>query len=538
MEPLILCWWGNELRLIFSSGEVHLHSLAENTHPSASIISHLMSEKHKTKVVRIIYYSDKLTLNSIKNLKIPVSKIHVSKSKRSRLESKLSSQYPILAQSSCIWSLTYDLRLSNNFSSLAIINDPELILLSRELKKLGYTIEGIWPLPFLMHTLPNKQNQETGSFCIACTDKQLLITTTSASGDWKCDNIPIHANDSVTLSGLKNARLRFEEESTPSGWLATDTSSEHNPYIYNCRELGLNEIMLSHVLYNTRHLSAYSWGNMYFEGIASHSFLSLRTLSLVLLLGLAAYGIYVWRSSILQKNLRLEINKKEAIATELLSKETHAKELKSREEITLRDYTLLQSEPQTIDTILNSIAEACSHNYTIQSLHILNDTIQITLELNDPTLSRGKLTDLCATLNSNQAQWSFSAQANQESISKIRGYRIQTQTQAPAISEAKVQELLLHLHALATFNKSFSLLQSRWSITSHKLDSYGTFLVHHIDLNLIDTHIDSWSTILSDIHELSLTPHLTCNELHLSLDPDNPGFFKEAWIRLTARTTL
>ena len=538
MEPLILCWWGNELRLVFSSGEVHLHSLAETTHPSATIISHLKSEKYKTKLVRIIYHTDKLTLNSIKNLKIPVSKIHASKSRRTRLESKLSTQYPMLSLSTCIWSLTYDLRISNNFSSLAIINDPELILLCKELTKLGHTIEGIWPLPFLMHALPNKQNQDTGSFCIACTDKQLLITTTSATGDWKCDNIPIHANDSVTLSGLKNARLRFDEESPPCGWLATDTSSEHNPYIYNCRDLGLNEIMLSHVLYNTRHLSSYSWGNMYFEGINSYGFLTFRTLSLILLLSLSTYGIYFWRSSILQKSQLLEKSKKEAIATELLSKETHAKELKSREEITIRDYNLLQTEPQTIDKVLNNIAEACSHTYTIQSLYIVNDTIQITLELNDPTISRGKLTDLCTTLNSNQAQWSFSAQPNQETITKIRGFRIQTQTQPPAISEAKVHELILHLNSLSVFNKSFSALQTRWSMTSHKLDSYGTFLVHHIDLNLIDTHIDSWSAILSDIHELSLTPHLTCNEIHLSLDPDNPGFFKEAWIRLTARTTL
>jgi len=537
MEPLILCWWGNELRLVFSSGEVHHHSLAENSKSSDSILSHLINEKPKNKSVRIIYYSDKLSLNSIKELRLPVVKDKASKRKRTDLELKLRNHFPALAQSTCLWSLTYNLRLSNHFSSLALINDPDLIELIKGLKKIGYSIEGVWPLPFLMHALPKKQNEDAGSFCIACTDKQLLITTTSISGDWKCDNIPIHLNNSVTLSGLQNARLRFEEEMPPSGWLATDQSSEHNPYIYHCRDLGLNEIMLSHVLYNTRHLSVSAWENTCFENINRSSIFTLRTVLLLLTTSIIIAGIYFEKAAILEKNLRLEKTKKEAFETEQISKENHAKEMKTKDEILTRDYNLLINESQAVDKGLIAIAESCINKYTIESLHIVNDSIQMILNSNESSAPRAKLTDLCSSLNSSQNQWSFSVQPNQDTALRIKGYHSQSQITLPTNIESKVNELLLHLNSVNSFNKIFSEIQSHWTINSHKKDSYSTFVVQHIDLYLIDTHVDSWPTILNDIHSLSLIPNLSLNEVHLTLDLENPSFFKEAWIRLTARTT-
>jgi hypothetical protein len=538
MDPLILSWWGSEFRIVYPSGEIRISNFDEAKDPVSAIVLLLETEKNEFKKIRIVYFSDKLILNSIKHLQIPIPIGADSKRKRSKLKGLLLTHYPQLSHADSSWSLTYDLRISPYFTSLAIIKNSHLTSLCKQLITLGYFIEGVWPMPFLMHASHTKLSHESGSLCVACTDENLMITTVSLSGDWQCDNYDAKSNESITLTGLRNARLRFEDEANPGGWVATDSSSEKNPLIYHCKELGLSNLMLSHMFYSLRYIPVKSWENMYTNLATDQSDgLSLKTINIFTVLIVTCLGTYLWYHSITVRNSLIEKNKAHAIEDESISKEKFARDVKTRMEIIIHDFKLSLVEPELVHTLFSQIGLTLSKRISITKLYYKNNIIVIESDTKEKLKSKHSGAELCQLLNTATTKWSFSVEqdSTQDTALKLIGARLKIYVKESDITDSKFQELKEKLPKSDDLNQLLKSLAEHWSLSIDESDSFTDFKIQHISLNYINPQIDDWSNVVLTLKTLSTLNRLTIDEVLLVRDRDNPGLFKEARIKLSSR---
>ena len=541
MQPLILCWWNLELRLVYPSGEVHSHLIDESSEPTSDILTFLGSEASEIKRIRIIYNSEHLGLYSLKHLEIPVPEGRNSKRKRSKLKRLLLMHYPQLSNEDNYWSLTYDFKRNPNYASLAITTDSNLKLLCKNLLALGYFIEGMWPLPFLMNTSQSKLSHEIGSLCVACTDKNFLITTVSPSGDWQCDNFATSADESITLSGLRNARLRFDDEAAPQGWIATDSSSEKNPLTYYCRELGLNNIMLSQVLHKSLFLPEQGWENMNSENISRKKFSYTNVyLPITAALLIATSALYFWYNSKTEKNRIDEKFKLQVLERQALSKQKEAVEIKIKSESVNRDYNLIFTEPQGIDTLLTSISQTFNPPISLKSLYLRDNIIYLESAALERNEFKIQASELCHSLNEQSVNWNFlvEPETTKKTSVSFKGSRLKTYMKPLDVTDLNLQELQQSLINSNALNLNLSNLATHWRTLSHTINTYTLFQIHKLELSYNQPRIEDWSKITQDIHTVLLMHNTMIDELLLTADTENPNLFKEVRINFSTRTKL
>ncbi len=549
MESPILCWWGDEIRLIDPCDACTARVLANPGDPLPEILQAAAGCKSAGRV-RIVYQPDALEVHEIGLAGIPLNPRRADGFGRKRVRRLLAREFAAIAEADTVWCLCPGDTAAG--AVLYLERDSLLPKIVEGLARNGMRTEGAWPLPVLAERAPSP-GSGPGSLSIVATAGRSIVACVSAAGDRGVDLHTRGDAPEAAAASLRSALARFDECEHPPGWLAVEEGPKAASLRSAAAGLGLTEISVAGLLARARLLSPGGWADLLPERpwwmrprakrrlIAGAAILALLTPALCLHIAAA------------RKGARLALRQKEEAA--LLHMRAEAGERQTRTErirALLVSQAELATERPVLGDFLPALAAAFPKSAVLGEIAISDGQITLSGRICDRGVrTADAAARLCSELAPSGAQWSlrsdppasggfdFVLRGSFERHQKGSDEKPAASEDTPLAlerSEAGFAQACSRLPTGASFEEKLTGLGRRgWIAAGPRVYRRNGYELRNYILRFANPRLGDWPEIVVSIRLLCDEPGLTIERLFLTAAPDGAAVFIRAELALTVR---
>jgi hypothetical protein len=546
MDSPVLCWWGEEVRIVDPSDVCHAQVLASPRDPVPEIIRAAADRCRDAGFLRIVYQPDSLEVHEVGLAGLSLRPGRTGGSERKRLRPILAREFPALAEPGTAWCLAPG---GAGGGVLYLERNSPLPGIVEALARNGLRTEGAWPLPALAECGP----AAGGSLLVAAAADRSIVACVSAAGDRSAD---LHVRGDTleaAAASLRNALARFDEAERPPGWLALDEGPAAAALRSAAAGIGLKEISVAGLLGRARLLPPGGWpdllpANPWWRQSRARPPLIAAAIA-VLLLGSALSA----RVAAARKDARLHLRREEEAAR--IQVQAEAGERKTRAErlrtLDTASVELKAARPALGDFLL-ALAASVPKSAVLDELALDEGRITVRGRICDRSVRPGDAAaKLCADLAPSGAAWVLRPgplpSGGSDFVLKGSFEPRPAAPEPPAAAPGDTRESLARgeagfaaacarLPSAGSFGECLdSLGRKGWTAVGFTADRRSGYELRHASLRYANPRLSDWPQIVSSIGILCDEPGLTIDRFFLTAAPDGAAVFVRAELALTAR---
>ena len=545
MESPVLCWWGDEIRIIDPGDACSARVLAMPGDPLPEILRAAAGCKSAGRV-RIVYQPDALEVHEIGLAGIPLNPRRADGPGRRRVRRLLAREFAAIAEPDAVWCLCP----GDAGAVLYLERDSLLPKIVEGLARNGLRTEGAWPLPVLAERAPSPGS---GSLSLVATTGRAIVACVSAAGDRGVDLHNRGDAPEAAAASLRSALARFDESEHPQGWLAVEEGPKAAALRSAAAGLGLTEISVAGLLARARLLSPGGWADLLPERpwwmrpcakrrlIAGAAVLAVLTPALCVHIAAARRGA------------RLALRQREEAAflhmrAEAGERETRAERLR---ELLASEAELATERPALGDFLL-ALASSFPRSAVLGEIAVSDGQITLSGRFCDRSVrTADAAARLCSDLAPSGAQWSLrsdpassggfdfvlrgSLERHQNGVEKKPPAAGDT-PQALEQNETGFEQARSRLSTGASFEETLTALgRQGWTAAGRGVDRRNGYELRSYVLRFANPRLGDWPGIVASVRLICDQPGLTIERLFLTAAPDGAAVFIRAELALTVR---
>ena len=551
MESFVLCWWGDEVRIIDAFNVCSVHVLAERNDPVPEILQAVAAEFRGGRRVRIVYQPDALEAHEVGLAGLSLRPGRSGSAERNRLRPLLVREFAALSEPGTVWCLAPG---GAGGAVLYLERNSPLPRIVEGLASGGVVAEGAWPLPALADcTPPGGAGARGGSLSVASAAGRAMVACVNPAGDRSVD---LHAHGDIVegaMASLRNALARFDEGERPAGWLAVDEGPAAAALRSATADLGLTEVSIAGLLARVRLLAPGGWPDLLPASLWWRQSKVLRRLipaAVVVLLLASAICI---RTSAARKEALLLRQRRDEEATLV-----HVRAEAGRRETRTERIRALASAAADLKTarasqgdFLLALASSISRSSVLSEVAVDDGRITLCGRVCDHSLRCGEVAaKLCADLAPPGVPWALRPDPLPSGGSDffLRGsFDPRPAAQEPSTAAEDTPDALARseegfaaacarLSAAGSFEERLGALCRRgWTASEPATDRRNGYELRHYSLRRANPRLGDWPEIVASVRILCDEPGLTIDRLLLTAAPDGAAVFIRAELGLTVR---
>ena len=552
MESPVLCWWGDEIRIIDPCDASTARVLAKPGDPLPEILQAAAGCKGSGRV-RIVYQPDALEVHEIGLAGIPLNPRRADGPGRKRVRRLLAREFAALAEPNAVWCLCPG--DTGSGAVLYLERDSLLPKIVEGLARIGLCVEGAWPLPVLADRPPSP-SAGPGCLSLVATAGRAIVACVSAAGDRGVDLHNRGDAPEAAAASLRSALARFDESQHPPGWLAVEESPRAAALRSAAAGLGLTEISVAGLLARARLLSPGGWADLlpgrpwWMRPRARRRLIAGAAILAMLTSALCAHIAGA------RKSARLALRQREEAA--LLHVRAEAGERQTRTErikALLASEAELATERPVLGDFLPALAASFPRSAVLGEIAMSDGQITLLGRICDRSVrTADAAARLCSDLAPSGAQWTLRSDPLPSGGFDfvLRGSverRPKSAEEKPAASgdtpqalernETGFAQACSRLPTDASFQQMLAALSRRgWIAAAPAVDRRNGYELRHYLLRLANPRLDAWPEIVASIRLICDQPGLTIERLLLTAAPDGAAVFIRAELGLTIRLKL
>ncbi len=550
MESPILCWWGDEVRIIDSRDECSVHVLGKQLDPVPGILKAAAGCKGAGRV-RIVYQPDALEVHEVGLAGLSLDQKRAGSAGRKSLRPLLAREVAALSEPGAVWCLAPNDSGAGGALLYLERNSP-LPRIVEGLGRNGLRTEGAWPLPIVAEWPPSP-GAGRGSLSLIASANRAIVGCVNAAGDRSVD---FHFRGDIpgaAAASLRSALARFDEADRPPGWLAVDEGPASAALRPAATGLGLAESSVAGILHRVRLLAPGGLADLLPERPwwrRSGAQRRLAAGAVVLLLLSSALCV---QTAAARKNARLALMRREEAAR--LRVRAEAGELQTRigrMRFLVTSAAELKAARPVHGDFLIALAGSFPRNAVLGEVAINDGQITLSGRVSDRGVLPGEAAArLCADLAPPGAPWALQSDPPPPGGSGfvLRGSFVRRPAApeqpraAPGDTpdalergEAGFAEACARLSPTGSFGERLSALERRgWTAAGLATDRRNGYELRHYLLRYRNPRLGDWPEIVASIRVICDEPGLTIERLFLTAAPDGAAVFIRAELGLTVR---
>lgn len=549
MEPFVLCWWGDEVRIIDAFNVCSVHVLAGRGDPVPEILQAVAAEFRGGRRVRIVYQPDALEAHEVGLAGLSLRPGRSGSAERNRLRPLLVREFAALSEPGTVWCLAPG---GAGGAVLYLERNSPLPRIVEGLASGGVVAEGAWPLPALADCTP-PAGARGGSLSVAFAAGRAMVACVNPAGDRSVD---LHAHGDIVegaTASLRNALARFDEGERPAGWLAVDEGPAAAALRSATADLGLTEVSVAGLLSRVRLLPPGGWTDL----LPAHPWWrqsrvrrKLIPAAVVVILLASALGI---RTSAARKEALLLRQRRDEEAALV-----HVRAEAGRRETRIERIRALASAAADLKTakptqgdFLTALATSVPKSAVLSEAAVDDGRITLCGRVCDHSVRCGEVAaKVCADLAPSGVPWALRPDPLPSGGSDfvLRGSfdprpaaqepsaAVEDTPDALARSEKGFAAACARLSAAGSFEERLGALCRRgWTASEPATDRRDGYELRHYSLRRANPRLSDWSEIVASVRVLCGEPGLTIDRFLLTAAPDGAAVFIRAELGLTVR---